>query len=264
MTRIAAALLLLACEGAPDGDAGRGAEDAGRDGGRTSDAGRVDGDAGGGTEDAGRDGGLTSDAGPRDPGTLIDDFYITYYWVVSETEYSGADDTALRDPDCEVIANVPEGFADDVCVEGTGRLTDGAVINYASNCACGHPCSSGPTVCFELLDATVFPWGAGSRDNALVPLRSWAVDNDVIEFGTVLYAPRWDGVAIPRVGELGGFVHDGCFRADDVGNGIEDRHFDFYAGNTPMWEALEELFPSIESRFDVYEGAPHCAYLATP
>jgi 3D (Asp-Asp-Asp) domain-containing protein len=152
-------------------------------------------------------------------------------------------------------------FADEVCVEGSGRLTEGTVINYAGDCACGHPCSSGPTVCFALLDPATFPWGAGSMDNPLEPLRSWAVDNAVIAHGTILYTPEWDGVSIPSMDGIGGFVHDGCFRADDVGNGINGDHFDFFAGTTSMWNELENIHPSIQSHFQVHRDAPHCAYL---
>jgi hypothetical protein len=63
---------------------------------------------------------------------------------------------------------------------------------------------------------------------------------------------------IPAIDGLGGFTHDGCFRADDVGNGIDGMHIDFFAGTTSMWEALEAVFPSLEQEFAVYQNSPAC------
>jgi 3D (Asp-Asp-Asp) domain-containing protein len=103
-------------------------------------------------------------------------------------------------------------------------------------------------------------WGKGSRNNALEPLRSWAVDTSVIPHGTVVYVEEWDGVDIPQVGELGGFTHDGCFRADDVGGGINGNHFDFFAGTPQMWQALEGIYPT-RTNFTVYTDSPRCAHL---
>jgi 3D (Asp-Asp-Asp) domain-containing protein len=87
------------------------------------------------------------------------------------------------------------------------------------------------------------------------------VDNDVIAPGTLLYAEQWDGVAIPAVDGLGGFTHDGCFRADDVGGAITGHHYDFFAGTAGMWQALEDIFPT-HSTFTVYTDPGKCAYLA--
>jgi len=184
----------------------------------------------------------------------------TYYYVSREEDYSGADDTMLYDSNCNPIAEVPAAFSDDACIEGTGLLENGAVVNYASSCSCGRPCPTGGIVCWAELDPSEFPWGMGSKGNALEPLRSWAVDNDFVAFGTVLYAEELDGVAIPSVDGLGGFVHDGCFRADDVGGWIQDDHFDFFAGTHDMWQALETVFPT-NSSFTVYTNTPKCSYL---
>ncbi len=256
---------LYACGGGgTGGSGGDAASSSGSGGGSTSSA---SSGSGGASSSSGMGSSTSSSgaSGGHDPGTLIGDFYITYYWMVLEADYSGADSTPLKDDNCAAtIATVPLGFADDVCIEGSGKLTDGTVINYSSECNCGFPCSNNVTVCFALLDAAAFPWGQGSQSNALVPLRSWAVDNAVIPHGTLLYAPKWDGVVIPSIDGIGGFVHDGCFRADDVGNGINGQHYDFYAGSTKMWEALEVIHPSIDTHFDVYKNAPHCAYLGAP
>lgn len=188
-------------------------------------------------------------------GTSIGSFWNTYYYLADEAGYSGGDDTTLYDASCQPIAEVPAEFADDACIEGSARLEDGTVINYDEPCSCG-PCS----FCWAEMNPDTHPWGMGSRGNALEPLVSWAVDTDVIARGTVVYVEEWDGVEIPQVGELGGFTHDGCFRADDVGGGIDGNHFDFFAGTPEMWQALEGIYPT-RTDFEVYVDSPRCSGL---
>mgnify|MGYP006285606699 FL=1 len=181
----------------------------------------------------------------------------TYYYLAEEADYTGPDDTTLYDANCNPIAQVPAEYSDDVCIEGSGVLEDGRVINYASTCSCGRVCPTGGIICYSELDPVQYPWGMGSFGNPLEPLRSWAVDNDYIPAGTVIYAQEWDGVAIPSVDGLGGFIHDGCFRADDVGGWIQDDHFDFFAGTHGMYIALENLYPT-NSSFEVYLNPGKC------
>lgn len=200
---------------------------------------------------------------PRNPelGTYLGTMWNTYYYLAMESDYSGPDDTILYDANCAPIAQVPADFSDDVCIQGSGRLSDGRVINYARTCNCGRTCPTGGIICYQLLDANRYPWGMGSSSNPLVPLRSWAVDSSFIARGTLLYAQQFDGVMIPAYDGIGGFVHDGCFRADDVGGWIQGNHFDFFAGTHAMWLALENLFPT-HSTFDVYEASDRCAHLS--
>jgi 3D (Asp-Asp-Asp) domain-containing protein len=194
-------------------------------------------------------------------GELIGSMWNTYYYFADEADYSGSDDTTLYDDSCNPIAEVPADYSDDVCIEGSGILEDGTVINYADSCSCGRNCPTGGKICYVVLDPAEFPWGMGSKGNPLFPLRSWAVDNDIIPFGTILYAEEWDGVPIPLIDGIGGFTHDGCFRADDVGGAIQDNHYDFFAGTADMWQELEDIFPT-SSDFTVYRDAPRCAHLA--
>ena len=196
-----------------------------------------------------------------DIGVFLSSMWNTYYYLAVEDDYSGPDDTTLYDANCAPIAQVPADFSDDVCIEGSGRLEDGRVINYARTCTCGRTCPTGGIICYAVLDPVQYPWGMGSASNPLEPLRSWATDSDFISRGTILYAQEWDGVVVPSVDGLGGFIHDGCFRADDVGGWIQGNHFDFFAGTHAMWLALEGLFPT-HSDFQVYTNPGKCAYLA--
>ena len=210
------------------------------------------------TDDAARDVGDGADSADTalSKGDLVGTLWNTYYYVADESQYSGGDDTTLYDANCDPVAQVPADFGDALCIEGSGRLEDGTVINFDERCSCGGPCS----ICWALVDSQEFPWGMGSRANALEPLVSWAVDTDVIAHGSVLYVEAFDGVQIPQVGELGGFVHDGCFRADDVGGGIDGNHFDLFAGTEAMWKELEQIHPT-RTDFEVYENSPRCAHL---
>lgn len=266
-------ILLVGCTGQTTNRHGR---DARLDAGRRDTSGSVDTGGSDAAEDvAAPDDATTADAalpdagsdtGPADAGvqdaapdaraakgTPVGTFWNTYYYLATEDAYSGADDTTLYDANCDAIADVPADFADAACIEGSARLEDGTVINYDQPCSCG-PCS----FCWAAMDPTTHPWGMGSHGNALEPLRSWATDTSEIPYGTVVYVEEWDGVQIPQIGDLGGFVHDGCFRADDVGGGIDGNHFDFFAGTHAMWQALENIFAT-RTDFSVYVDSPRCA-----
>ncbi len=194
-------------------------------------------------------------------GELIGQMWNTYYYFPYEKDYTDTDDTTIYDADCKPIATVPQKYADTICIEGSGKLEDGRVVNYSKTCSCGKKCASyNYIVCYDVLDSNLYPWGMGSKGNPLVPLRSWAVDNSIIPFGTTIYAEEWDGVMIPDIDGLGNFIHDGCFKADDTGGAITGYHFDLFAGTSNMWKELEKIFPT-KSNFHVYKNNPKCDYL---
>lgn len=192
-----------------------------------------------------------------DKGTLVGKLYITYYYLSLESNYSGAADTTLYDKNCKAIVKVPAKFSDSACIEGSGRLKDGRIINYAKTCSCGRRCPTGGIVCYSVLDKNKYPWGAGAFSNALRPLRSLAVDRNRIPLRTKLYIPEWDGVKIPAIDGIGGFTHDGCVYADDVGGAIKGAHFDFFAGTSKMWKALEKIHGT-KKYLTVYKNPGRC------
>jgi 3D (Asp-Asp-Asp) domain-containing protein len=148
---------------------------------------------------------------------------MTMYWITTEEEFADQpDDTDIYTPDCQVLATVPAEFADNLAIEGTGRLEDGRVINYDGACDCQL------SPCYHEVDAE-HPWGSGAGGRALVPFRSVAVDRDVIAIGTSLYVLELDGIAMPGDPPWGDFVHDGCVSADDTGGGIDGMQIDFFA-----------------------------------
>jgi len=190
---------------------------------------------------------------------------ITYYWLAQESDHpAGPPNATIVNSACKPIATVSKKFYDALCIEGSGRLKDGRVVNYWKKCSCAAACKSGSKICYKALDVKKFPWGMGASVNALKPLRSWAVDKGIIPLGTVLYAPAWDGVKLPKVDGLGGWNHDGCFRADDVGGGVKGYHFDFFAGTKAMYRALEKIGGGklqTHKTFKVYRDAGRCAHL---
>ena len=160
-------------------------------------------------------------------------------------DYPGPNDTAIYDVTGNVIAMVPAAFAADVCIEGSGALTDGRRINFAANCQYGPACAtSGSPTCYEVLDPSVYPWGKGGTGIPLVPFRSIATSPGTIPTGSCIYVPAWNGLQIPAVGGLGGFTHDGYFSADDTGGWINGSHIDIFCGTHAMNQAMERIFPT--------------------
>jgi 3D (Asp-Asp-Asp) domain-containing protein len=81
-----------------------------------------------------------------------------------------------------------------------------------------------------------------------------AVDPSVIELGTALYLPDYDGV--PR--EEGGEPHDGCFIAQDRGVRVQGNHIDIFTGQERTTKLWNQLVPSNKG-VTVIVGSPRCA-----
>jgi 3D (Asp-Asp-Asp) domain-containing protein len=187
----------------------------------------------------------------------------TYFIRSDERDFSGPKDTPIYRPDGTVIAMVPRAFVNDVCVEGSGKLDDGRIINFAASCDYGPACLTGRPICYSTIDPVRFQWGKGSHGNALVPMRSLATFPSDIPFGTYVYMPRWRGVQIPSIDGIAGFTHDGCFRADDVGGWIGHGHIDIFAGSKRMMQAMEHIFPT-RTQFEATTSPILCAAAQIP
>jgi len=167
----------------------------------------------------------------------------TYYKLAVEDEHSGPRTTDIFTPAGDLIATVRPGFAFDLSLEGSGKLSDGRIVNYSAVCSHGTPGYHGVTSCYRVLDAQQYPWGRG-HGVPVEPLRSVAVDSSVIPYGTTVYIHEFDGLQIPLISGAGGFTHDGLFRAEDSGGGIRGNHIDIYAGPTAMYRWLEARIPT--------------------
>jgi len=188
-------------------------------------------------EDDGR--GLGDNAGPwqdddrgvGQPGPVLGSFELTFYWIASESSYVGAKDTRIYTKSCQAIADVPRKFFDALKLEGTGKLNDGRMLNYAGSCNCAR------SPCFEVLGADA-PWGKGVQNRSLEPFRSIAVDKSRIPYGDWVYVEALDGLEMPGDAPWGDFVHDGCLRADDTGSAIVGKHIDFFAAFKSHYQTL--------------------------
>jgi 3D (Asp-Asp-Asp) domain-containing protein len=221
-------------------------------GGTAGQAGDAGGAAGAGGGAAGSGGSGATDASadaPGEPGALLGSFQLTYYWVTTEDEYSGTKDTDLFDNSCNLLATVTAKFAASLKLEGTGRLSDGRLLNYDGACSC--PTSP----CYLVADAA-HPWGYGVQGRALVPFRSFAVDPAEIAYGTPLYVPELDGVTMPGEAPWGAFVHDGCVSADDTGGAIVGKHVDWFVALRTGYQSLDATLGL--SSVSVREGGTRC------
>jgi 3D (Asp-Asp-Asp) domain-containing protein len=241
------ALFLLACgSNSDDGSGSGGGGNAGGSGGSGATGGSEEAGVGGGSGgsvDAG------SDAPVGEPGPSLGAFQLTYYWVTTEEEFSGPKDTDLYDSSCTLLATVPSDFADSLALEGTGRLSDGRVINTDGSCGCAT------SPCYLEVDAA-HPWGYGVQNKALVPYRSFAVDKDEIAYGTKLYVAELDGVSVPGDAPWGGFVHDGCVSADDTGGAIVGKHVDWFVALKASYSTLDGVLGLND--VTVHEGGTRC------
>jgi 3D (Asp-Asp-Asp) domain-containing protein len=188
---------------------------------------------GGGAPDGTRRGAVDAGGG-RSLGT----FRNTYYDFPSESAFDGAK-VALKSASCETIREVPRGFYESVCVQGSGRLASGRTVSFAKrNCACAEVCPrTGEKICFEALDAAKFPFGRGATGRAITPLYTVAVDSDEIPLGTPVYVPELAG--LPRGDD--GSRHDGCFLAEDRGVRVRGKQVDVFTGDprtTTLWNRL--------------------------
>lgn len=191
--------------------------------------------------------------GPAD-GQPLGVFRNTYYDFPSESDFSGKT-VPLMSASCSPIRSVPQGFYDAVCVQGSGTLASGATVSFAKrDCSCAAVCErTGQRICFDQLDRTQFPWGRGALGKAITPLRTVAVDSNVVPLGTPIYILELDGV--PR--SPGGAPLDGCFVAEDRGMKVQGQHVDIFTGNASVTSHLNSVVPS-NSGVHVYIGTARC------
>lgn len=183
-------------------------------------------------------------------------FRNTYYDFPSETA-EGAKKAKVFDGECKLIADVTQDFHDRVCLQGSGKLRTGETISFAKrDCACAAACpKSNQKICFEKLDPAKFPSGRGALGQPVTPLRTVAVDSDVIPLGSTLYIPDFEGLLKPN-----GSAHDGCFLAEDRGSKVVGTHIDVFTGDPATTKVWNQAVPSnVGVRVEI--DAPRCAHV---
>ncbi|MBA3819928.1 MAG: hypothetical protein H0X17_13620 [Deltaproteobacteria bacterium] len=225
------------------------------------------------------------DDGPRKLGL----FSITFYYVIGEDEVApkqarrqapaapaaaetedtddasgeggGTELAAIAPPSdltllygpkgCEPIAEVSRAFAQQLRVQGTGKLRDGRVLNVWGHCSCPG------SVCYKEISQQ---WGTGGNGRPLQPFRTVAVDPKLIKLGSLLYVPLLEGRTMPGRAPWGGFVHDGCVVADDTGGGIKDHQLDLFVGRKGWFLGMSGRRGSHSwaKHVPVFDGAKLC------
>lgn len=210
----------------------------------------------------------------------IGKFSITFYYVVGEEEIvakpkavaandnqppvdqSDAELAAIAKPElttlfarnggaCEAISEVSHEFASQLRIQGSGKLRDGRVLNIWGYC----PCPTSP--CFKVTSAQ---WGTAGNGRQLHPFRTVAVDPKVIKLGTLLYVPLLEGKTMPGRAPWGGFVHDGCVVADDVGGGIKGNQLDLFVGRKGWFLGMSKSrsWNAWATQEPVFDGSKRC------
>ena len=194
-------------------------------------------------------------------GKVLGTFRNTYYDFPVEADFQG-DAVPIHDARCAVIAEVPRGFHDAVCVQGSGILRGGRTVSFAKrDCECAEMCpKTGQKICFEALDTQKYPWGRGALGTGITPLLTVAVDDSIIPMGTGIYIPEYDGV--PTDPSRGG-LHDGCFVAQDRGLRVKGQHVDIFTGQSAITALWNRLVPSNRG-VTVVVDSPRCSRAAAP
>lgn len=198
-------------------------------------------------------------AAPAPPdlrGKVLGTFRNTYYDFPNEGDFQGAP-VALKNARCDTIKEVPSGFYETLCVQGSGTLQSGVTVSFNKrDCKCAPICPrTSQNICFDQLDPKDFPWGRGATGKAITPLLSLAVDTSVIPLDTPIYIPEYDGV--PRDAERSS-SHDGCFIAQDRGIRIKGNHVDIFTGHQATTALWNRLVPSNKG-VTVVIDSPRCA-----
>jgi 3D (Asp-Asp-Asp) domain-containing protein len=148
----------------------------------------------------------------------IGDLRPTFYWVALEADDGRPRTHTLKDMQGNILARVSERFYRSIRLEGTGKLLDGRVLNYAGRIRRGRQVEVRYTVC-----GPEAPYGYGVRRIPLVPFRSVAVDPKVVPIGSKVFIPQAQGAVLPD-----GSIHDGMFVAKDVGDAIKNQRIDVF------------------------------------
>ena len=116
----------------------------------------------------------------------------TYYYITFEDDDSGsgAKNTKIGTCDGKTLATVTSQYAKSARLEGTGKLSNGRVLNVGS-CSC-----NGGYYCFEELNESKYPWGIGSKSNPLYPYVSVASLD--FKVGTTFIVKELQGVKLPN------------------------------------------------------------------
>lgn len=139
----------------------------------------------------------------------------TYYYLTNESDYSGPKNSRIKNSSGGTIAMVSANYKAATDIEGSGKLADGRVINFAG--------VFGGEIRYML---TQNPWGdAAYKRCPLHPFHTVAVNSSQVPLGSVIEIVETIGMVLPD-----GSIHNGLWRADDVGGAIGSDRVDLFIG----------------------------------
>lgn len=142
-------------------------------------------------------------------------FRNTHYYVVFESDYPAEAKTeSVLSMTGELLAQVSPKFYKDLLMEGSGKLNDGRVVNWA-----------GRVDGKSRYHITKLTWGRGTGSCALKPFRTIAADPAQIPAGAIVKIAETVGMLLPD-----GSKHDGIWRAEDTGSAILHDRIDLFIG----------------------------------
>lgn len=143
----------------------------------------------------------------------------SFYWIALEELSPGEKTERVLDINEKTLVKVSKGFMRHLRLEGTGRLTDGRVLNFHQ----WHILPDGKKEIRYRFAKKDAPYGYGYEDRKLKAFKSVAVDPTVIPLDSILYIPAARGTKLPD-----GTIHNGYFEAIDVGQAIVNKRIDVF------------------------------------
>ncbi|ORX78467.1 hypothetical protein K493DRAFT_362932 [Basidiobolus meristosporus CBS 931.73] len=163
---------------------------------------------------------------------------MTYYWVAKESEHSGSKNVAIKTCCGKTIAMVSKSFANAARMEGTARLSSGKMINLRCSCGGGYSCFMEP-------DSKWYPFGLGTRSNALRPFISISAND--LPYGSNVTVDQLKGLKMAnRV------THNGRVRVDDKGWSFGSNHIDLLVGEKRYYEYISRNFGTQLKYVDIW------------
>jgi 3D (Asp-Asp-Asp) domain-containing protein len=155
-------------------------------------------------------------------------FKVTFYWIVREDDYHGPKDTPLYLENGKLFGYYDYDFVQAFKKEACAELRGGKLISYMKRV-------NKVAVVREFL---------GVNGYTISPLKSIAVDQNVIPIGSKLY--------IPDLTQIKDYNHNGIVYAHDIGSMINGNSIDIFVGYKENTNLLTDVGIESSSLVDVY------------
>ncbi len=150
---------------------------------------------------------------------LIGKLGPSFYWIALEENSPGKKTENVLDVNGKILTKVSPGFMRHLKLEGTGRLTNGKLLNFHQ----WHITPEGKKEIRYRYCGKSAPFGYGVDDRKLRAFKSVAVDTSVVPLDSIVYIPAARGSTLPD-----GTIHDGYFEAIDIGTAIVNKRIDVF------------------------------------